>query len=88
MQEPLLSLDLTKCTADAIQLADKRTCSMPKTFVLELYKEDPQIRSSTTGNICQMELETLYIAAESNTELIKWLTELNRILKFIKDWNI
>lgn len=84
-QDPLLSLDLTKCTTDAIQLADKRTCSIPKTFVLEMYK-DNQVRS--TGNTGQMALETHYIAAECNTELIKWLTELNRILKFVKDWNI
>lgn len=65
---------------DAIQLADKRTCSMPKTFILEMYNSD----SSSTNN----DMETFYLTTESNTDLIKWLTELNRILKFIKDWNI
>lgn len=64
---------------DAIQLADKRTCSMPKTFILEMYNSD---------NGVNIIMETYYITTESNTDLIKWLTELNRILKFIKDWNI
>ncbi|KAJ6641902.1 Anillin [Pseudolycoriella hygida] len=72
---PTFSIDLTKCTNELFELIEDR-------FALDVFNDE------TVGPIHKNRIHRYWISATNQNDLILWLTELNRILKFIKDWNI
>lgn len=77
LQTPPLSIDLVKCTNELIELeptSDK--------FTVDIFNEE------NGGQTDKNRIKRFWISARNQNDLILWLTDLNRILKFIKDWNI
>lgn len=74
-QSPLFSIDLIKCTNEVIDLVGDK-------FAVDIFNEE------MTGQDGKNRFTRYWISAYNQNDLVLWLTELNRILKFIKDWNI
>lgn len=87
-----MSIDLSKCATEYICLADKKTCAMPMTLIIDITADGRHKSLESQQHVGNTETKSYqqryFIGTNNNTELIQWLTELNRILEFIRDWNI
>lgn len=75
-QSPIFSIDLIKCTNELFELINDK-------FAVDIFNEDVHGHETVKNRI-----NRYWIGAHNQKDLILWLTDLNRILKFIKDWNI
>ncbi|XP_055533101.1 uncharacterized protein LOC129723133 [Wyeomyia smithii] len=112
---PTLQIDLTKCINDGVELADRATCSRPRTFRLDVfakgtgscsssgissYKDTDSHqhnRNSDSHNSQQQtqpqqplcdNTKSYLLSVDTPNELKTWLNELNRVVKFLKEWKI
>lgn len=76
-QSPILSVDLIKCTNELFVLIDGK-------FAVDIFNEEVLDQQTAVKN----RINRYWISAHNRIDLTLWLTDLNRILKFIKDWNI
>lgn len=74
-QSPTFSIDLIKCTNELFETINDK-------FAVDIFNEEVVGQTETSR------IKRYWISAHFQNDLILWLTDLNRILKFIKDWNI
>ncbi|XP_055624613.1 uncharacterized protein LOC129767596 [Toxorhynchites rutilus septentrionalis] len=107
---PTLQIDLTKCNSDEVDLADRATCSRPRTFRIDVfpkgtgscsssgissYKDsDSHQHNQNNGGSSNQQPQScdntkMYLlSVDTPNELQMWLNELNRVVKFLKEWRI
>jgi PH domain len=83
-EPPILNIDLTKCIAEKIDMADRSVCARPRTFAIELFDKHHLNLSSFLDN----NTKTFLLSADKNVELNMWLVELNKTLQFVRDWKV
>ncbi|XP_063701291.1 uncharacterized protein LOC134831486 [Culicoides brevitarsis] len=76
---PVEVLDITKCENDVIYQADRAICPRPRAIVIE------QADSSTTTDARP---GYYFLVTDNKQELKDWLRELNKILRFVRDWKL
>lgn len=129
-QLPTLQIDLAKCLDDEVTLADRATCSRPRTFRLDvfvkgtgscsssgigsykdsdsahqqhqhnqthngsdsghshdLHQQQKEQQQQQNQQVCD-NTKNYLLSADTNSELKAWLNELNRVVKFLKEWKI
>ncbi|XP_053682903.1 uncharacterized protein LOC128733377 [Sabethes cyaneus] len=114
---PTLQIDLTKCINDGVELADRTSCSRPRTFRLDIFAKGTGSCSSSgissykdtdshqhnrnsdshhsqqaqqqqqQQSLCD-NTKTYLLSVDTPNELKTWLNELNRVVKFLKEWKI
>lgn len=72
---PMHSIDLVRCTNESFELTNDQ-------FAVDIFNK------AVVGQTDTNRIHRYWISAHNQKDLILWLTDLNRILKFIKDWNI
>lgn len=82
-----ISINLIKCTTEQLQVQidnSKIINSIPNwTIKIECFNTDLSGPLTTKDRII-----TNYLSFNNEQESSVWLRQLNRILKFIKDWNL
>lgn len=76
---PIEVIDISKCENDYIYQADRAICPRPRAIVIE------QADSSTT---IDSKPGYYFLVTDNKQELRDWLRELNKILKFVRDWKL
>lgn len=85
LQPPVLTLNMENCLhKQKIELVDREICAKPRTFQIDICNN--LNNSPKTGNPIQV--QSYFIAAETQLDLEQWLCQINRILKMIENWNI
>ncbi|XP_037045488.1 uncharacterized protein LOC119080960 isoform X2 [Bradysia coprophila] len=72
---PILSIDIVKSTNELFELIDHKV-------EVDIFHNEIADRADKNR------LKRYWLSANNQNDLILWLTDLNRILKFIRDWNI
>ncbi|XP_058465800.1 uncharacterized protein LOC131439144 [Malaya genurostris] len=113
---PTVQIDLTKCICDGVELADRSTCSRPRTFRLDVFvkgsgscsssgissykdtdshQQQQQMHNRNSDSHHQQQQQStcdntkIYLlSVDTPNELKMWLNELNRVVKFLKEWKI
>lgn len=72
-------IDISKCENDVIYQAERAICPRPRAIVIE------QADASTT---IESKPGYYFLATDNKQELREWLRELNKILRFVRDWKL
>uniref|UniRef100_A0A336K140 CSON010134 protein n=1 Tax=Culicoides sonorensis TaxID=179676 RepID=A0A336K140_CULSO len=76
---PIEIIDISKCENDYIYQADRAICPRPRAIVIE------QADSSTS---IEAKPGYYFLVTDNKQELKDWLRELNKILRFVRDWKL
>lgn len=71
----MISIDLIKCTNESFELANYK-------FAVDIFNYE--MVEQTDEN----RVKRYWLSGSNQNDLILWLTNLNRILNFIREWNI
>lgn len=77
--EPIETIDLSRCEQDQVDEADRTLCPRPRTIVIKI--NDPTSFAMDKSRL-------YFLVTDNKLELRLWMKELNKVLRFIKDWNI
>lgn len=80
---PISSIYLVNCICEnSIGPADRQACAKPRSFILDILDDSNGIST------IKRESRRFFISADTSSDLNTWLSEINRVIAFVRDWYI
>lgn len=83
LQKPPISIMLlSDCACEnTIVVASREVCAKPRSFVIDISEAHDRANE-------ERRIQRYFISTDTAAELTLWLNEINRVIRFLRDWHI